>query len=420
MPQAAPDAPPPALDEQDPTLGEGQPSSEQQEAAETISNATRASLAPVVNTSYFANINPGLAAPTPQASSDAFGKMRKKYRDAMTNPARGKLISTGVLGVDLCLFGGLHYGSVHEFYGVSKTGKSLLMASTARSAQRDDPRALTIVLDRENAWDVPRAVRFGLDPHRTIIIPAIEIPTPQAAYDRLVNLLIDLDTQGLSAEDLKEYNAALKKGGYFGRLYDEKRSVPVVVIIDSIPAFAEKQEMVEDQGRRAKTWHGILRRLTAVVDAQTMILVSNHITHKPTMYGSGETKSTGSAADYYRDCGIRCMKAHDILNANDVHVGSMLAINVDKTRRGEANSETYFPVRGGEGCSYFSGVLGYAQYLGVVKLANATAYKDGKGKVLPIVRYGGQVLEETDPDFQTKLMASGLLQAIEKAVQELF
>lgn len=389
------------------------------------------------------------------AKNDPLTKLRRQFNDAISNPHRGDVVSTGILGADLCLFGGVTFGSIHEFYGLSKSGKTLLMCSTAKSAQRVNEDCIVVILDRENAYDVPRLLRLGLDPKRTIIIPARDIPTPTAAYEVMCNILYEIDGSAVMEEAFSKERDALRvkftkekdkaKGktiqdkiktltnkiekiselrkkamaSGFGRFFDTGYSPHVVFIIDSIPAFAEKQDMVEDQGRRAKMWHGILRRFTAVLDPKVMLLVSNHITYKPGTYGSGETKSTGVAVDYYRDCGIKCMGIHSIYDANGVHIGEMLGVEVDKTRRGISNAHTFFPVMR-DGVNYYSGVLGYALYIGVAELANKTAYKDGKGKVFPKVRFGGHVLDESDPDFVNKLKGSGLLPAIRDRVGELF
>ena len=349
------------------------------------------------------------------AKTDVVAALRRKYHDAVQNPHRGALISTGIFGLDLCLHGGLTFGSIHEVYGLSKSGKTLVMISTAREAQRRIKDCIVVVLDRENAWDVERAARFGLDMNRTIIIPGRQIPTPQHAYEVIVSMVQDFD--GL---DIEEDSTAKKRkeNKTYGRVYDKKKSPHLLFLIDSVPAFAEKAEIVEDQGRRAKMWHAVLRRMTSVVDPKIMVMVSNHIIYKPGSYGSGESKTTGTAIDYYRDCGIKCMRAHGIVGENDVIIGEMLAVEVDKTRRGVSGGTTFFPVYGG-GAPYWSGIVGYAMYLGVGELSNKTAYKEGRGKVWPKLRFGGNILDESDPEFPDKLKASGLLPAIREAIERM-
>lgn len=376
------------------------------------------------------------------------GALRKACGDAITQPTRGVLVSTGVIGVDMCLAGGLNFGSAHEFFGFSKSGKTYLMQRTVACAQALLPDCIAVFFDRENAYDPQVLAGVGIDLDRTIIVPAKEIPTPTVLWDVCVNIMEKIDTLYSSEEAdavqaekqrMKELRAAAKTDPtmaaqldaekkatkeFFGRRIT-KRSPHVIMCIDSIPAFAEKEDMVEDQGRRAKGWHAFLRRFTGMLEAKLMLLMSNHIIYKPGAYGNPEAKTSGTAIDYYRDCGIKCMSLHSIYDKNDVVIGNVLGVEVDKSRRGAQGGHCFFPVYYSGGASYYSGLLSYMEYLGIAKQANPSTFKDKKayGRVWPTYTVevsGGSIkLSEEDPEkLRDAIEKYGLIQKVQDFVDK--
>ncbi len=345
-------------------------------------------------------------------------KISNKYGNVFSE-GRGDVVSTGVLGVDLITHGGFNFGSIHEMYGLSKTGKSLGMQLIAREAQRTDKNTYVVILDRENAYDEARTATLGLDPARTVIIPSRHLATVEHAYDVITDMMHSFE----AAVDGKDGDDGQIKGG-IGRNYRKTKSPRLVFLIDSMPAFAESDRYVEDQGRRAKMWHAVFRRLTAVLDPKIMILVSNHITYKPTAYGNGETKTTGVAIDYYRDCGIRYTRVADIVDEEERKIGVFMAAEVEKTRRGAMYAKTFFPVYYRQNpIDYYSGVLPYCQYLGLAELANKTAWAKDKGKpnVWPNFKCLGKAISERDPvELEKFVKENDLLKAIAERENELF
>lgn len=372
-------------------------------------------------------------------SADKLKSLRRKMNDAVVKPTRGPVVSTGIAGVDLCLDGGVNFGSIHEFFGFSKAGKTYLMQRAAAVAQSQYEDCIVVYFDRENACSVEIMGGSGIDINRSLLIPPSEIPTPEDLWVKVVEVFVSLDVidEDKAASLVKDVaetgDPTLPKKGkkpekdFVGR--STKGSQPyVVVVIDSIPAFAEQHDMIEDQGRRAKKWHAFFRRATTLLNAKTMFLVSNHIIYKPGMYnpGGNESKTSGVAIDYYRDCGVKCMQLHHIFDANNVQIGVMIGVEVDKTRRGGAGGHTFFPVFYASGASYWSGILPFSEYIGFSSQSNTSAFKDKKafGRVWPkyeITTQEGKTvkLDESDPEvLQRACEQYGIYDSIMKIVNE--
>ena len=366
---------------------------------------------PVVgNEAYNALLDP----PDMQMSqSNHLRYLKKKVHDGLVEPARGVVVGTGIIGVDMILQRGVNFGSCHEFFGFSKTAKSYLMQKIGVEAQRTLPDCYVVVLDRENAYDRDRVLSVGFDQNRTIIIPSRMIPEPDHVFDvmreqteeierlhlRMLEKMSDEDDDDAAKDDPTNKKEAKKKGkDLYCRDYDVEKSPHILFIIDSLPAFSEQEDVVEDQGRRAKKWHAVLRRVTGFLDAKIMVLFSNHVIYKPGMFG-GPTKTSGLSPDYYRDCGIELHRMADLRDENDVVIGTMIHATVDKTRRGASGGNTFFPIYFKGGAPRFSGIMPYAKYLDLAEVTNEKAFKEGKWKVWANYRIKGVTgtISEKDP-----------------------
>ena len=370
--------------------------------------------------------------------SDNFRDVRKIAGDAILTPSRGRLVSSGVLGVDLTLMGGLNFGSVHELYGFSKSGKTYFIQRFGAMAQAMSPTSIAVFFDRENAYDTRTALPSqGLDMNRTIVVPNKDIPDPEHLWEVVLKVIeaiekVDYKESERVVEEVQEMvkddptltkerkNAAKE---YYGRK-PKKASPEIYMGVDSVPAFAEQKDMIVDQGRRAKAWHSFLRRMTAALDPKLMMVLSNHIIYKPGIYGNPESKTSGLALDYYRDCGMKCMNLHYLYDANDAKVGNMLGVEAEKNRRGADGGYTYFPVYYKGGASYYSGILPYAVYLGLVQQSNLSTFKDKKayGRVWPAYTWkdasgkSHRLTEENPEALGEQIKENGLYNAILKRV----
>ena len=232
----------------------------------------------------------------------------------------------------------------------------------------------------------------------------------------------DDDDEQDNKEDPTNKKDAKKKGkDLYCRDYDSDKSPHIVFIIDSLPAFSEQEDIVEDQGRRAKKWHAVLRRVTGFLDAKIMVLFSNHVIYKPGMFG-GKTKTSGLSPDYYRDCGIELHLLSELKDASGVVIGSMIHARVDKTRRGASGAETYFPIYFKDGAPRFSGIMPYAEYLGLAEITNAKAFKEGKWQVwanYAVKGVTGKISEQDPAVLEAFVRANNILPMIGAREKEL-
>lgn len=351
----------------------------------------------------------------------SLASLKKAYGDIDYVP---ELLSSGVIGTDLVLGGGYDWGSIHELFGLSKTGKSYFMQLAAVEAQRAYDDAIAVIYDRENAYKKQRMVAAGFDMSRTIVIPGNQIQTVDVLYEvyldvtEKIRAMTVADDAGddQSAEDPTLDDKKKKKRRAF-----TKKLRRIVHIVDSIPAFAETMEYVEDQGRRAKAWHATLRRITGAIDPHQIVLVSNHITYKPGLYGNPETKTGGVGINYYRDSGMKLSNVCDLYDSKERKVGYWIAAEGDKNRRGAMHTATMFPLYFGSGAHRCSGILEYMRILGIAELANPTAWKEKKGKVWPNYKVGGAAINERDPEVLQKFVEKmGIMAQIAEAEKAVF
>lgn len=388
--------------------------------------------------------------PVMQKMDDRLNKLKKRMRDGLTTPARGSIIPSGIIGLDLITKGGWNFGSVHEFYGFSKTAKSYVMQKIAANAQAFIPDCYVVYLDRENSCDPDRVASVGFDLGRTIIVPSSEIPTPDSAFNVMFEAAKEISKahveggdaasagkkaskdaakKGAEAvlespekEEKKEAKAEKEDKNKFNRGF--KEAYPhIIFIIDSVPAFAEKAEMTEDQGRRAKWWHIVMRRITAFVDPKIMVLFSNQICYDPSPYTPATKKSGGTALDYYREMGLELELMWNITNDEGIEIGPMIHARVKKTRRAGGEGRTFFPIYWKGGPPQFSGILPYMHYLGIADISNKTAFSQGKGKVWANYSVKGipGTINEIDPvRLETFVREHDIITKIHEREKELF
>jgi len=353
-----------------------------------------------------------------------------ELRKASTSEGSQEKVSTGVLGLDLMLYGGFSFGSIHELYGLSKTGKSLIGLQVIRELHRKYDNAIAVILDGENAHkNYARMKSLGLDLDRLIIVPKKTIPTIIHCYEKILEILHNIEFRfrlaRIDALEKDEKKREQKKSALKEEVVVEnigrkilKDSPPIIFFIDSIPSFPEQIKLVEDQGRRAKRWHETLRRLTGILDEKTMIIATNHIIYNPSQFGSGESKTTGVAIDYYRDDGVKLMN-YGKINKNGKIMGYWLLAEVEKTRDGIIHNKTFFPVYFIKNPVHkYAGVLPLASLLGLAKLNNKSAWtkKGSESDVFPNFSYNGKVYQEGryDKDYVNLIEKGDIVEKIKE------
>lgn len=157
-------------------------------------------------------------------------------------------------------FKGVPQGRITAFVGPSGTGKSLLISSIIREAQKEDTHV--VVLDSENALDNEFVKKIGVDPDKDYTYVGV------TTYEE-VQSVVSAFLKGYKKEYAKDENAP-----------------KVLIVLDSLDMLVtsaeeenfEKGVTKGDQGRRAKTSKAMLRQfvqaikhynITMAISAQT-------------------------------------------------------------------------------------------------------------------------------------------------------
>src|SRR3989344_3853232 len=182
----------------------------------------------------------GKADPKTDAIRAALAQIKKQYGDGAimqmdeTHPTSNiERFSSGSLGLDIALGGGIPKGRIIEIYGPESSGKTTLALHMIAEAQRAGGRAAFV--DAEHALDVTYAKKIGVD---------------------IDNLLVSQPNDGEEALEITE--TLVRSGGID------------VIVIDSVAALtprAEIEGMMGDShmGLQARLMSQALRKLTSIV-----------------------------------------------------------------------------------------------------------------------------------------------------------
>jgi len=246
-------------------------------------------------------------------------------------------VSTGNLAFDLISDGGVCFGYVVEFLGLSQSGKSSHIQQIIANGMKQY-NAVGILVDRENAYTKKRGAQLGIDNDRLIVAKPQDTPTVISAFDFMISAI-----------------KAIK---------EQEPDTYIIVGIDSISAFGKDTALDKsDQGRKAKSTHEGLREIISHMDMKTMLLVANQVTFKiGVMYGDPKTTTAGESMKYYSNIRFALedrTKIIDDKKGNEV-VGNWLGVEVIKTRLGPCYRTCYLQHFYKTGIDYYSG---YARLL---------------------------------------------------------
>ncbi len=262
-------------------------------------------------------------------------------------------ISTGSLGLDMALGGGLPKGRVVEIYGPESSGKTTIALQAIAEAHKLGGSCAFI--DAEHALDPGYAKKLGVN------------------IDKLVLSQPDNGEQALEIAD------TLVRSGAFS-----------IIVIDSVAALVPKAEIEggmgdSHMGLQARLMSQALRKLTSnIAKTNTILIFINQIRMKiGVMFGNPETTTGGNALKFYASVRIDIRRISSIKDKDEV-VGNQTRAKVVKNKVAPPFRVAEFDIMYGEGVSRLSEVVDIGAAAGIVEKSGSwysyAGQKIGQGK----------------------------------------
>lgn len=256
--------------------------------------------------------------------------------------------STGSLGLDIALGGGIPRGRIIEIYGPESSGKTTLTLHAIAEIQRAGGTAAFI--DAEHALDPGYAKRIGVD---------------------VDNLLLSQPDNGEQALEITETLV--------------RSNAVDIIVVDSVAALVPRAEIEGEMGDslpglQARLMSQALRKLTGVINrSKATVVFINQIRMKiGVMFGNPETTTGGNALKFYASVRMDIRRIGQIKQGENI-IGNRTRVKVVKNKIAPPFREAEFDIMYNEGISKTGDVLDLAVQHGVVDKAGAWfSYKEGK------------------------------------------
>lgn len=256
--------------------------------------------------------------------------------------------STGSLGLDISLGGGIPKGRIIEIYGPESSGKTTLTLHAVAEVQKAGGTAAFV--DAEHALDPAYASRIGVDTSKLLIAQP------------------DNGEQALEiVETLVRSNAV------------------DLIVVDSVAALVPQAEIEGDMGDahmglQARLMSQALRKLTGVINkSKTTVVFINQLRMKiGVMFGNPETTTGGNALKFYSSVRMDIRRISQIKSAEDI-IGNRVRVKVVKNKIAPPFREAEFDIMYNQGISRTGETLDLAVQHGIVGKAGAWfEYEDSK------------------------------------------
>ena len=194
-----------------------------------------------------------------------------------------KRLSSGMMGSDYPLYGGLPYGRLAVYAGLEHSGKTTAACAQLAAYQRENPDKLCVYVDVEHSLDIQfQALMNGID----------------------LNRLYYLSPEGLSGEQILELILELQDADDIG-----------LIVLDSIPALVPQNimenEFTKDMGMRGNMAKGLHKFCPTMCDklarkGNIMIMINQVRVAGKTFTGANiYSEPGGDAPRYYASVKVR-------------------------------------------------------------------------------------------------------------------